>query len=513
MHRSHGPGTACPAKLQAGASERWARNGSTMNRMYRRCGLVAGAAVLSALALAGSAAAHHATASPPADPVTGCGQVVTGNLNLTHDVGPCAPSASGAALTIDSSGTSSTAMVTLNLKGHKVHGCANANPTGPCNGPGVNVNDPSLQAAFVTGEGPGIVIGATKNWVKITDSSKAKTGTVSDFDTGIVIRGGSNNVVEKVNVLRNVGSAATNSDYGEGIGIYTSGSTGSTNNTIRANNVEGNGPYAGIALYNFDDLTGAPASPCATKDNTVGGPAPADGNTVKDNYVDPKGTTYQDDGIRVEPHVCNSVVQNNTVTGSSLDGIAVFATATGTQVKDNIVQGNGSQPLPTQRKGDGIVVFQTANGSTDNPCTISGNTVGGSNGATDTTVPASPPPSSTQGNAGNGIRVDAHTCTVDGNTTAGNGYNVLVNGTATPDPRGATDLTVSPSQYAYYDLKDGQRDRACGSIATNGPTGGTRNYWGNTTLNTYASRNREPTVPQGTPPALTSVTPPSFCIE
>jgi parallel beta-helix repeat protein len=236
--------------------------------------------------------------------------------------------------------------------------------------------------------------------------------------------------------------------------------------------------------------------------------------------VTPNGTTYQDDGVRVEPGVTNTMVDCNVVTGSSLDGIAVFATATGTKVRNNTVRGNGSHPLASQRKGDGIVVFRTANGSNDNPCTISGNTVGGSNGATDTTVPASPPPSSTQGNAGNGIRVDAHTCTVDGNKVAGNGYNVLVNGGATPDPRGATDLTVSPSQYAYYDLKDGQLDRACGSIATNGPTGGTRNYWGvgttnksNASTGVYGTRNRVPGEAQGTPPALTSVTPPSFCIQ
>jgi len=190
--------------------------------------------LLASFAFAGSAGAHHA-GDPTADPVTGCGQVITVGLTLTHDVGPCgAASGTNGALTIKAGGTppdNSTTpptpadYVTLNLNGWRVYGCDNVDPTGPCNEPSVNVDDQSLVAPFVTGEGPGIVIDK-KDYVKITDSLASTPGpgpgTVSDFDAGIVIRGGSRNVIEELDVLRNVGSAVTNSDYGEGIGIYTS---------------------------------------------------------------------------------------------------------------------------------------------------------------------------------------------------------------------------------------------------------------------------------------------------
>lgn len=480
-----------------------------MRNGHCKIGLTGGLALLASLAFAGTASATTTTITPA------CGAELTASpgdtLKLGGNVGPC-PAASGTngALTIKASGTfdastKTSTYVTVDLNGHTVRGCDDKDPQGPCNEPSVNVNDPSLVAPFVTGEGPGIVVDG-QNDVKITDS--AAGGTVRDFDTGIVIRGGSRNVIEKLDILSNVGSAASNSDYGEGIGIYTSATDGSTNNTVRENNVDGNGPFAGVALYNFDDTTGANASSaCATKDNVIGGPG-SNRNTVNDNYVTPNGTTYQDDGIRVEPKVCNTVVENNEVTGSSLDGIAVFADATGTKVQSNTVRGNGSQPLPTQRKGDGIVVFQRAHG-----CTVSGNTVGGTNEG-DTVPGGKPPPSTVQGNAGNGIRVDAHSCSVNGNTATGNAFNERVNGRPVSDPRGdAAKATNTESQYAYYDLKDGQVDKRCGASSTT-PTGGARNYWGNSVLNMYGSRNRVPgeEIPVLVPPAPGPV-PPAYCIE
>jgi parallel beta-helix repeat protein len=411
-------------------------------------------AALSSLAFAGTATAHHGSN----DPATACGQVVTADLVLTHDVGPCAAAApSEGALTVRASGTS-TDPVTVNLNGKKVFGCTD--PLAPCN---ALTTDPSLP--YVTGEGPGIVID-NKDYVQITDS--ATGGTVSDFDTGIVIRGGRHNVVEKVDVKRNVGTATTNSDYGEGIGIYaylpsldpTDEWQGSTNNTIKANTVgaspteecekpnvggckEGNGPYGGIAVYNFDDTKpGSAAPPGTTHSNIIGGPTAADGNFVKDNYVAPNGTTYQDDGVRIEPGVTKTTVRHNTVTGSSLDGIAVFFGATETQVLDNKVRDNGHHPL-THRKGDGIRVFLRADGAT-----ITGNTV--------------------TGNGASGIRVDSLNNKINANTATGN------------NPSG---------RAGNNDLYDSQADGKCANVS---PTPVTPNRWGNLTANTFDNANRDP---------------------
>jgi hypothetical protein len=440
MHRFHGPGTT-----------------------YGRIAVVGALAVLSSLGVAGTALAHHAS-DPNADPVTGCGQVVTASLTLTHNVGPCAPAAAdGAAIKVD--GQSG---ITINLAGNEVYGCDD--PLAAC-----NTGPTPPDAAYVTGEGPGILVNNSTS-VVVTDSSsaktKTKTGTVRDFDSGVVIHGGSNNTVSHLTVKDNIGTAATESSYGEGIGIYRS-----IGNTLVNNTVHHNGPYAGIGVYNFTpdgtNLLGAAASTDGNKVGQLsstgtcrkGRGAAGSGNTVSDNYVPPNGTTYQDDGVRVEPGVTNTMVDCNVVTGSSLDGIAVFATATGTKVRNNNVQGNGSHPLLSQRKGDGIVVFQRANG-----CTVSGNNV--------------------TANAGNGIRVDAHTCTANSNSSTNNAFNIGQPGEPIEDPRGtAANAQNADSQYAYFDLKDGQPDKACGSTATN-PVGGTRNYWGNLTANTYGTRNR-----------------------
>jgi parallel beta-helix repeat protein len=393
-----------------------------MRRSHVRICLTAALTVLGSLAFSGVAAAGHGGN-------VHCGDVITADTTLTGDVGPCgAASGTNGALTITASGTS-TDYVTVDLNGHTVYGCDNANPMGPCNS--LNVNDPSLKEPFVTGEGPGIVIDR-QDYVKITDSSNTPTasgtGTVRDFDTGIVIRGGSHNVIEAVDVKRNVGTAVTDSDYGEGIGIYaylkedSSSTTGrkapgalanwehSTNNTVRANVVEGNGPYAGIALYSFDDTFPGPVAPVeddtstppvkrgATDSNTIGGTTAADGNTVKDNYVTPNGFSYQDDGIRLEPKVTNNTVQHNTVTGSSLEGIAVFADAVQNKVLNNTVSGNGNQPLLTQRKGDGIRVFLRAERTLVQENTVCGNYGSGISVDSTTTYPSATQRSTIQDN-------------------------------------------------------------------------------------------------------------------
>jgi len=359
-----------------------------------------------------------------------CGDVITADTTLQADVGPCATSASeNGALTFRGTSGISSDRITLDLNGHHVYGCDAASLTGLCNQAGVVSPDPTLAGSFVTGEGVGIVIDEV-DWVQITDG--AGGGTVRDFDSGIVVRGGSHNLIDNVDVKNNVGTAASSSDYGEGIGLYTKGATGSTNNEIKANVVQGNGPFGGIALYNFDDLTGVDAVAGTTTANTVGGPGAGDRNLVLDNFVVPNGTTFQDDGIRIEPKVTHTTVQNNEVSGSSLEGIAVFATAHDTNVLDNYVHDNGFQPLLTQRKGDGIRVFLRAERAT-----VTGNRV--------------------CGNAGSGISVDSaanplyptstQRSTIQNNVSGNDGTNVP----ACPANAVGPDLPTRPA----YDFLEG----------------------------------------------------------
>lgn len=345
---------------------------------YRKIVVGVGAlALVSSLALAGTASASHVT----------CGSTITVDTVLDSNVGPCGPApANGAAIKIEGQAGTSTDPVTLDLGGYEVIGCTD--PLNACNTAGVPAT-----AAYVTGEGPGILVNNSTN-------VEVKGGTVRDFDSGVVVHGGGNNTLTGLTVKDNIGTALTSSSYGEGIGIYLS-----NDNRVLKNTVEHNGPFAGIGLYQFTpDNTGL-STPNTTADrNKIGervssldlcpsGPSPNPnlGNKVVNNNVTPNGTTYQDDGIRIEPQANNNVVECNEVTGSSLEGIAVFADAKDNTVQYNVVRANGNQPLLTQRKGDGIRVFLRAERTLVKENKVCGNYGSGISVDSTATYPATAP--------------------------------------------------------------------------------------------------------------------------
>ncbi len=73
-----------------------------------------------------------------------------------------------------------------------------------------------------------------------------RNGTVTLFDAGVVIVGGSRNTVNRILAEDNIGTAST--DFGDGITLFDS-----SGNTIIGNVARHNGPYDGIGLVDNSD--------------------------------------------------------------------------------------------------------------------------------------------------------------------------------------------------------------------------------------------------------------------
>lgn len=165
-----------------------------------------------------------------------------------------------------------------------------------------------------------------------------KNGRITDFVAGVVLEGGSGHVVKNLLVKDNIGQGL--GDFGDGIALASS-----SGNTIRDNDVIHNGPFDGIGLF-----------------------GPSSNNLIVNNVVGENNVPFTgEDGIRIEgPGAKDNVVRSNTVTGSTLDGIAIFSDQgtgnlnSGNLIVDNTVTANGFGFLGA-RPGDGIRTFLRAN--------------------------------------------------------------------------------------------------------------------------------------------------------
>jgi parallel beta-helix repeat protein len=306
-------------------------------RTISRSGIVMAASVL----VGGLWAVSPAQAAP-----LGCGQVVTTSMVLTADVGPC--HAGGIVVGADN--------ITLDLGGHHVFGTPSP------------------------GDGAGVLVKGRKG---VT----VRNGLITDFDGGVLIAGGSSNVVQGITAQNNIGSSGSHTvpdtELGDGIAIE-----GSANNSVIGNTAVGNGPFSGIGLFTTPD-----------SDHTFTG-SPTTGNLIKGNIVtdnvacrDPLGHPGCDnDGIRLEPGVGpNNRVTGNTVARNGLDGISLFADTDHNVVQGNTVDGNGFHGAVL---GDGIRIFGSANVILGN--SVSNSAAGGiSVGRRPISAPGSLPPSKT----------------------------------------------------------------------------------------------------------------------
>jgi len=245
-----------------------------------------------------------AMTTPALGATLSCGQTITADTTLENDIGPCP----NFGIIVGADG------VTLNLNGHTVTGTPAA------------------------GDKAGVFL---LNRTGVTVSN----GTVTAFDIGVAIDGGSGNTVTGVSARDNIGG--TGGIGGDGIAILSS-----RNNRILDNQTINNAPYSGIGLYSRRD-SDHPGTPAVVRDNLISGNS-VSGNIISRNRTTPIGT--DNDGIRVENDAVFNTFTNNRVSRNGLDGIALFADTADNIVRDNSVDGNGFYRT-TARRGSGIIVF------------------------------------------------------------------------------------------------------------------------------------------------------------
>ena len=243
--------------------------------------------------------------TPAGAAVLSCGQTITQNTTLENDVGPC--SNNGIIIGADN--------ITFDLNGHRIFGTADAR------------------------DRAGVYL---LNRVGVT----VRNGTVTNFDIGVAIEGGSRNTVTAMAARDNIGGSG--GPGGDGIAILSS-----RGNRIVGNKVTNNGPFSGIGLYSRVDGDHPRQTTGPARDNLIDSNSVTD-NIISRNRVSPLNT--DNDGIRVENDGVFNTFSNNLVVNSGLDGIALFADTADNIVRGNSVRRNGFYRT-TARRGSGIIVF------------------------------------------------------------------------------------------------------------------------------------------------------------
>ena len=281
-----------------------------------------------------------------------CGQVITKSTTLTADLGPC--SGNGIIIGADN--------ITLNLNGHTISGTP-----GPGDGNAAGVRLPMRSGVLVTGQ-PG---------------NSGKTGTITGFDAGVVVNGGSANTVENLTVRDNIGPNDSTATLGDGIVLFSS-----ADNTIRNNTVDHNGLYDGIGVLGsgshrntvaantitrsvsgtdlgtgvgvvlsgvIDEATGDMIHGNKVVDNLIQANAGAgssnvnvqDGliarNTIEDNghVMRPGNGIGLRTGVNPDSRIGHNVVQNNAIRRNGGKGIENIFHSNENQFLGNTIEGNG----------------------------------------------------------------------------------------------------------------------------------------------------------------------------
>ncbi len=301
-----------------------------------------------------------------------CGQTITKNTTLTADVGPCA--ADGIIIGADN--------ITLNLNGRRVFGNSDQGASGEFAG----IRLAGRTGVTVTGH-PG---------------KSGKTGTVSGFEAGVVIDGGSANTVQNVTARDNIGrDDPFNAELGDGIVIFDSPSnrilnnvvahngifdgigvlgSASNNTTIQGNTVEGTvgprprfgeelgGPAGqGIIVNGADGMNLATVTGTKIEGNTIrrnGSAGIANINninaTIVSNLVEGNGLTNRaGNGIGIQAglgfragRATRVLVQGNEVHGNGQDGIQILDGASENRIIDNDAANNNALGLPFPKAVD-----------------------------------------------------------------------------------------------------------------------------------------------------------------
>lgn len=284
---------------------------------------VAAMALLMGTVFAGTAAAATVT----------CGQVITTNTTLSNDVGPCP--GNGIIIAADN--------VTLDLNGHTVTGNPQARAA-----QGADAQDAA-----------GVLFRNVSN-------STVRNGTITGFDAGVAIVGGSGNAVSNVTARDNInyriltgvnvapGPDTPSCDFADGIAVLNS-----SNNVIQGNQVIHNGPLSGIAFIENSDnnlVSRNVVSDNNIVNQVIAGVPNAGQNTVCGTGDGPmsRGRTVQDIGIRIEgPGADNNRVERNDVTRSALVGISINGFVCHPPLDEN-----GQPRFPPGENNGGNLIFK-----------------------------------------------------------------------------------------------------------------------------------------------------------
>ncbi len=237
----------------------------------------------------------------------GCGTVITRSTTLTADIGPCA----GNGVIVGADG------IMLDLNGHTISGFA-----GPGSGNDAGIRLPNRTGVRITGQ-PG---------------SSGRRGTVTGFDAGVVVNGGSGNTVENLNVRDNVGPDELGgfsgeipvAELGDGIILFKSAS-----NRILNNVVTNNGIYDGIGVFGLGSTSNLVAGNIVQ--DTVGllGNFSASGTGILINhFLDQRPGT----GLVISANGAES----NIVRRNFGSGISSIGNVDG-RIVGNIVEDNGAE--------------------------------------------------------------------------------------------------------------------------------------------------------------------------
>lgn len=357
-----------------------------MNRIRTRAAMCLSAfLLLFGAPFVGTAAATHLS----------CNQTVTTSVTLDADIGPCTLNG----LIVDADG------ITINLNGHRIFGTDGLLDTGV-----------------------GVVIDGHSN-VTINNGTATTAGIIEKFDAGVAIDGtlanATGNIIDNVVIQNNFPTTVTGGDFGDGVTIF--GEFADTN-TVSNSHVKNNGPFSGISVFG------------GTTSNKVTGTV-ISGNEIEDNASE----STQTSGVRLENWTWDATVSGNEITGSALEGVALFADTQNIDVLNNEITGNGfTDATATHRKGDGIRAFARTKFHL-----IQGNEV--------------------TGNAGNGIRLDGPAGAVIGAND-----HVVQSNTATGNNVQDDPPSVPPKATPHHhDLSDG--NTGCGTNTWSSNTYGTRN--------------------------------------
>jgi parallel beta-helix repeat protein len=296
------------------------RTEGVMIRIRRTLGGVSVLAlVLAITALASPAHATH----------VGCGDLITEDITLDGDIGPCP--GDGLIVVADN--------VTVDLNGFRIFAA---------NGPGDNAG-----ITFGRLAAPPATPGGTPIEPVVVNGGTVMNGTVEGFDAGVVLAGGSGHTVQNMTIQNNVNDyLGPPCNLGDGVAIFNS-----SDNQILDNTLIANGPYGGISVIEDSDRN-------LISGNTVLG------HNLRSRGGSGCGNNNQDEGIRIEgPGAEDNIVENNRVEGSGLAGIGlhgyVCTTAggdelddpnTGTIVRRNTVVNNEQDGIALLQQGPATIV-------------------------------------------------------------------------------------------------------------------------------------------------------------